>query len=133
MIEHDTKVTVRYAETDQMKFAHHSNYIIWFEFGRIELMKSLGLSYASLEKQGYLLPVLEVNARYRKPARFEDELIVRSSIQQMPAAKVKFEYQVFNQEQELICSGFSLHSFMNLQDRAIKPPKPFLQKVAEYF
>ena len=133
MIEHDTTISVRYAETDQMKFAHHSNYIVWFEFGRIELMKSLGLSYASLEKQGYLLPVLEVNAKYRKPARFEDKLTIKSVIPQMPGAKIKFEYQVFNQYKELLCSGFSVHSFMNLKDRAIKPPKYFLQKIAEYF
>ena len=133
MIRHETRLSVRYAETDQMKFVHHSNYIIWFEMGRIGLMESAGISYADLERQGYLLPVLETGARYLKPARFGDELTMKTVIPEMPRAKIKFEYQIFNAREELLCSGFSLHSFMNRDDRAIKPPKTFLQKLKDYF
>lgn len=133
MIRHETRFTVRYAETDQMKFVHHSNYIVWFEMGRIGLMESAGIIYADLEKQGYLLPVLDVGARYMKPARFGDTLTMRTAIPLMPRAKIKFEYQIFNVKEELLCSGFSLHSFMNRNDRAIKPPREFLQKLKDYF
>ena len=133
MIQHETHFSVRYAETDQMKFVHHSNYIVWFDMGRIGLMESAGISYAGLEKQGFLLPVLEVGARYLKPARFGDELTIITIIPQIPRAKIKFEYQIYNDKEELLCSGFSLHSFMNRNDRAIKPPKEFLQKFKEYF
>ncbi len=133
MIQHETRFNVRYAETDQMKFVHHSNYIIWFEMGRIGLMSSAGIFYADLERQGYLMPVLEVGARYQKPARFGDELTMKTVIPQIPRAKIKFEYQIFNAKEELLCSGFSLHSFMNRNDRAIKPPKEFLLKLKDYF
>jgi len=133
MIEYETQVTVRYAETDQMKFAHHSNYIVWFELGRIGLMSSTGISYATLEREGYLLPVLEVGARYHKPARFNDLLTIKTIIADKPGAKIKFDYQVLNKQGNTLCTGFSLHSFMNKQDRAIKPPKMFLQKIQEYF
>lgn len=133
MIEYETQVTVRYAETDQMKFAHHSNYIVWFELGRIGLMSSAGISYAALESDGYLLPVLEVGVRYHKPARFNDLLTIKTTIADKPGAKVKFDYQVLNEQGSTLCTGFSLHSFMNKQDRAIKPPMMFLQKIREYF
>ncbi len=133
MIQHETRFKVRYAETDQMKFVHHSNYIVWFEMGRIGLMDSAGISYAGLERQGYLLPVLEVGARYLKPARFGDELTMKTVIPQMPRAKIRFEYQIYNAKEELLCTGFSLHSFMNRDDRAIKPPKEFLLKLKDYF
>ena len=133
MIQHKTNLTVRYAETDQMRFAHHSNYIVWFERGRIELMKHAGISYAQLEKDGYLLPVLEINARYLKPARFDQELTINTIIAEKPRAKVKFNYEVLNSDSEVLCTGFSLHSFMNKADRAIKPPREFLQKIQEHF
>ncbi len=133
MIQYETRFNVRYAETDQMKFVHHSNYIVWFEMGRIGLMDSAGISYAGLEKQGYLMPVLEVGARYLRPARFGDELTMKTILPQAPGAKIKFEYQIFNAKEDLLCTGFSLHSFMNRNDRAIKPPKEFLLKFKEYF
>ena len=90
-------------------------------------------TFGSSIKIPYLRDGLEVNAKYRNPARFEDKLTIKSIIPKMPGAKVTFEYQVFNNKNELLCSGYSLHSFMNLQDRAIKPPKSFLKKIAEYF
>ncbi len=133
MILHETRFSVRYAETDQMKFVHHSNYIVWFEMGRLALMESVGVSYVELERQGYLLPVLEAGARYLKPARFGDELTMKTAISERPRAKIKFKYQIFNAKEELLCSGFSMHSFMNRNDRAIKPPKVFLQKIKEFF
>jgi acyl-CoA thioester hydrolase len=133
MIQHESSLTVRYAETDQMRFAHHANYIIWFERGRIGLMKHFGVSYAQLENDGYLMPVIEVGANYFKPARFDQQLTIRTSISEKPRAKVRFEYRVLNEAGELLCSGFSLHSFMNKQDRAIKPPKVFLQKIQDFF
>jgi len=133
MIEGFTEIVVRYAETDQMKFAHHSNYIIWFEYGRIELLNEMGVPYDDLEKQGYLLPVLEVNAQYKRPARFNERLTIKTIIQEKPRAKMRIEYEVQNAQNEVICIGFSLHSFMNRNDRAIKPPKVFMKKIEDKF
>lgn len=133
MIEGRTEVVVRYAETDQMKFAHHANYIVWFEFGRIELMNQLGIPYNVLEAQGYLLPVLEVGAQYIRPARFNDRLIIKTFIREKPRAKLRIEYEIWNLQGQQICTGFSLHSFMNRKDRAIKPPKVFMEKIEDKF
>lgn len=133
MIEHSVEFRVRYAETDQMQFAHHSNYIIWFEMGRLGLMNSLGFAYDKLEDEGYLLPVIEVMANYIKPARFNNVCTLKTQIKEKPGAKLRFEYEVLNSDGVQLCKGHSLHSFMNKQDKAIKPPRPFLKKVQEYF
>lgn len=133
MIERKTNIRVRYAETDQMRFVHHSNYIIWFEFARVELMKHYGFSYARLEDEGYMMPVLEINVQYFKPARFDELITIRAFISQMPRAKIKFEYEISNEQGALICRGSSLHSFMNQKDKAVKPPKEFLREMQKHF
>ncbi len=133
MIEQMVEILVRYAETDQMKFAHHSNYIIWFEHGRIQLLNKLGFPYAELEKDGYLIPVLEVHAHFKKYAKFDETLKLKTIIPKLPAAKQLFEYEVFNLDGEMICSGSSVHTFMNKQFRAIKPPRKLIQKLRPYF
>ena len=89
MIEYTTRIQVRYAETDQMKFAHHSNYIVWFELARIELMRHTGIDYARMEKEGYLLPVLEIKAEYKLPARFDEYLDIKTVIRDMPRARLQ--------------------------------------------
>ncbi|MCD6374961.1 MAG: acyl-CoA thioesterase [Caldisericaceae bacterium] len=119
---------VRYAETDQMKFAHHSAYIVWFEMARIELFRSMGLSYAQMEKDGVLLPVLQVSARYFKPAFFDDSLRIVARFAELNKARLKIDYQVFRQG-TLICEGFSLHAFMNEKGKPIRPPEFFLEKM----
>lgn len=117
MIQHTCEIQVRYAETDQMQFAHHSNYIIWFEHGRIQLLKNLGISYKDLEDGGYLMPVLEVHSRFIKYAVFDEILQLKTIMRDFPTAKQKFEYEIYNQKQELICTGSSLHSFINKEKK----------------
>lgn len=133
MIQHTCEIQVRYAETDQMRFAHHSNYIIWFEYGRIELLKKYGFSYADLEKAGYLMPVLEVNVRFLKYAVFDEVLKLTTLMPKPPAARQVFEYRIHNVQNELICTGSSLHSFMNQHNKAVKPPRDLRKKLAQYF
>jgi len=131
MIEHTSEIRVRYAETDQMRFAHHSHYITWFELARINLLREVGISYANLEQEGYLMPVLEVNARFLHPAHFDDRLFVKAVIKEIPRAKLSFKYEVRNEHGELLCTGSSLHSFMNQKERAVKPPRQFLKRIKE--
>ncbi|MCB9058898.1 MAG: acyl-CoA thioesterase [Calditrichae bacterium] len=133
MIQHTCEIQVRYAETDQMQFAHHSNYIIWFEHGRIQLLKNLGISYKDLEDGGYLMPVLEVHSRFIKYAVFDEILQLKTIMRDFPTAKQKFEYEIYNQKQELICTGSSLHSFINKEKKAIKPPKELREKLKPFF
>ncbi len=133
MISESLKFSVRYAETDQMKIAHHSNYIVWFEMARIDFMEKLGIFYSDLEKQGYLMPVVEVNAIYIKPAFFAETLLIKTLIKDKPGGRVRFDYEVYNSYNEKICTGFSIHGFMNQENKAIKPPKLFRQKMQDYF
>ena len=131
MIEHTSEIRVRYAETDQMRFAHHSHYITWFELARINLLREIGISYADLEQEGYLMPVLEVSARFHRPAHFDDRVFIKAFIEEIPRAKLFFKYEVRNEVGELLCEGHSLHSFMNRKERAIKPPRQFLKRIKE--
>ncbi|MHB2153855.1 acyl-CoA thioesterase [Calditrichota bacterium GD2] len=118
---------VRYAETDQMKFAHHAAYIVWFEMARIELLRKIDLSYAQMERDGLLLPVLEVNARFFKPAFFDDLLQIRARFNEIVKARLRIDYQVYKDEQR-ICEGYSVHAFMNSAGRPVRPPQFFLEK-----
>lgn len=91
---HELRLRVRYGETDQMGVVHHANYLAYFEEGRTRMMADLGCSYAELERQGVGLPVRRVELRYRNPAHYEEELVVRTRVSAMRAASVTFEYEL---------------------------------------
>ena len=129
MIEHSIRVRVRYGETDQMGFAHHSVYVLWFEMARIELMRKHGLHYAQMEKAGYLLPVLEFYAKYLKPAYFDDEVTIVAQFGEIKKARFRIHYSVYRDSSK-ICSGYTEHAFMNKQGRPIRPPEFFLKAVS---
>jgi acyl-CoA thioester hydrolase len=133
MIEHTTEFRVRYAETDQMGIAHHSNYVIWFELARVRLMESVGISYKGLEKDGFQMPVLDVKVRYIKYAEFDDVLKVRAMIKDKPGAKINYSYEITNTANEILCTGSTQHAFMNDRNRAIKPPKDFMLTMNKLF
>jgi len=130
-MKHIAEIRVRYEETDQMKFAHHSNYIVWFEYARIEMLRHYGFNYAQMEKNGQLLPVLEVNISYLKPAFFDELLKIEARVSGLPRSSFKIDYKVFNETGEMICEGFSRHAFMNKENKAIKPPKDFIRVIKE--
>ena len=132
MIQNTVTFRVRYAETDQMGIAHHSNYLVWFEMARVELMRSIDLSYAESEEHGYRMPVLEACVQYKKAVMFDQELQITASMNQMPRAKLKYEYKIFD-ENNLICEGYTIHGYMNFKNKAVKPPKIFLNKISKYF
>ena len=90
----ETTLRVRYAETDQMAVVYHSNYIIWFEVGRVELLRQLGFSYQEMEAEGLHLPVVEAKCRYKHPARYDDEVTIRTHLAQMRASLLRFHYEV---------------------------------------
>jgi acyl-CoA thioester hydrolase len=90
----EVKTRVRYGETDQMGVVYHANYLAYFELARTELIRSLGVSYAELEKGGLRLPVIEAGARFRGPARYDDVLVVRARLAEVTAVRLRFEYQV---------------------------------------
>ncbi len=114
---YETKLTVRYAETDQMGIAHHSVYPVWYEVARTKFIKSLGISYGELEKMGAMLPVLEVHCHYRLPVRYEDVLLIRIKIQSLGVAKLEFSYEIFRQgEEKPVHTGSTMHGWVNAKD-----------------
>jgi acyl-CoA thioester hydrolase len=106
----ETTVRVRYAETDQMAVVYHSNYIIWFEVGRVELLRQLGFSYLEMEQDGLNLPVVEVKCRYKHPARYDDEILIRTRLLQMRTSLLRFHYELLRKaDGRLLAEGESVH------------------------
>jgi acyl-CoA thioester hydrolase len=111
LTHHDVTVRVRYAETDQMGIDYHSNYLIWFEVGRVELMRSLGFDYKQMELQDdtYIV-VADLHCRYHHPARYDELLTVRTKILEAKSRTLKFGYEIFRQpDQELLATGHTIH------------------------
>lgn len=132
MIQSRVKVAVRYAETDQMGFVYHGNYLPWFEVARTQMLKEQGLPYRALEKDGYFLPVLEVGLRYHKPAFYDDELTIVCVMKDKPSLRMRMEYQVLRGE-ELLVSGHTMHAFIDKAGRPVRPPALFTARMEELF
>jgi acyl-CoA thioester hydrolase len=98
MISHTTTIRVRYAETDQMGFVYYGNYATYFEVARVETLRSIGITYRSLEENGILLPVVRFQINYAAPAQYDDELLITTIIRDQPSVRMKFEYQTFRGE-----------------------------------
>ena len=114
-----TYLTVRYAETDQMGIVHHSNYPIWFEVGRTEFLKSLGTSYSGVEDSGVILPLFEINCQFKSPAKYEDNILIITSIKSLSRVRVCFSYEVLNvADNKLLATGETMHAWT---DKALNP------------
>lgn len=107
----ETRVRVRYAETDQMGVVYHANYLVWFEVGRVEFIRQIGLDYKRMEEEeGAMIAVIEVKARYKAPARYDDELAVRTRLNGARGGIVRFGYEVVRLEDEqVLCEGETVH------------------------
>lgn len=132
MIQSRTQVTVRYAETDMMGIVYHAHYLPWFEIGRTTLLKENGLPYRQLEADGYRLPVLEIHARYLRPAVYDDHLAILTTLREKPALRIRLDYEVFKGA-TLLATGHSLHAFINHSGQPVRPPAYFVAKMAELF
>jgi len=132
MMQSRTPITVRYAETDMMGVVYHGSYLPWFEVGRTDLMKQYGLPYRQLEAEGFFLPVLEVGARYLKPARYDDPLTIVTTLREKPLLRIKLEYEV-RRGDELLATGFTLHAFIDRGGRPVRPPASFQEKMNAVF
>jgi len=107
----ETRVRVRYAETDQMGVVYHANYLVWFEIGRVEYIRQMGLDYRAMEnEENAMIAVVEATARYKAPARYDDELIVRTTLAGVRGSIVRFRYAVVRADDELLlCEGETVH------------------------
>ncbi len=117
MPEHYSNIRVRYAETDQMGVVYHGNYAQYFEIGRTEWLRSLGVSYKSMEKNGVMLPVISLNCSFKKSALYDDQLTVKTILRKKPAVKIEFDYEITNQNQELLCTGSATLAFIDIKTK----------------
>ncbi len=126
MIESYTNFTVRYAETDQMGIVHHSNYAIWFEAGRTDFIKKLGMPYSKVEEEGLMLPLIELNCVYKGFAKYEDSIKIRTFIEQATVTRITFGYEVFkNDSDEIITFGKTVHTWTNKNLKPVNIKKHF--------
>lgn len=113
MFAKETKLKVRYAETDAMQIVHHSSYIVWFEVGRTDFIDELGYPYAKVEEEGYILPVLDVQATYRKPFAYGETATVKTTLEYYDGVRIRFAYQALNERGECCAEGTSSHAIVD--------------------
>lgn len=109
----ESKVRVRFVETDQMAVAHHSNYLHWFEVARTDFLRELGFSYRELEERGVSMPVMEVGVRYLKPSLYDDLVTIRTRLEERSKLKLRFAYEIFSETGELRTTGFTVLGILN--------------------
>jgi acyl-CoA thioester hydrolase len=133
----ETRVRVRYAETDQMGVVYHANYFVWFEIGRVELIRQLGMDYRSMEQdEGVLIAVVEATARYKAPARYDEEVIVRTSLGSVRGSLVRFRYAVLRAASDaagemLLCEGETVHIVVGRDMKRRSMPVKYTERFAE--
>ena len=130
MYSHSTKIRVRYGETDQMGYMYYGNYAQYYEVGRVEMLRSLGMSYSSMEADGIMMPVLELKCKYIKPALYDQEITVKTIIKTLPGIRIFFEYELYNEKEELINLGATTLVFVDMKkNKPTNPPENFMEKL----
>jgi acyl-CoA thioester hydrolase len=131
MIECTTDLRVRYADTDQMRHAYYGIYFAYFEQGRSDLMRSVGLPYPELEAMGYMLPVIEAHAVYKKPVFYDDLLHIVTTLKDKPVARVRLDYRVYNElRTEVVAEGYTIHGFVHADSgKPTRAPMHFLEVI----
>lgn len=134
MYSAETKVRVRYSETDQMQYVYYGNYASYYEVGRVEALRKLGMSYKDLEDSGIMMPVLESHSYFHKPAKYDELLTLKITIPQLPLVKIKFEYEIFAESGELIHSGDTTLAFVNMKSgKPTRMPESMGSLLAPFF
>lgn len=134
MYTSQTKVRVRYGETDQMGYVYYGNYAMYYEVGRVESLRQLGLTYKELEDMGVMMPVLENKSKFHQAALYDDEITIVTTLREKPSVRIKFEYALYNGSGELIHEGETLLAFVDKKTgRPCRPPEVFQKVVEPYF
>lgn len=130
MKTHEFNVRVRYSETDQMGVVYHGNYAQYFEMGRVEWLRNIGIYYKWMEENGVMLPVVSLNINYKKPARYDDLLTVKTIFKSQTSAKIEFDYEIYNEQNELLTIGSSILVFVNMKTgRPMAAPEYVKEKI----
>lgn len=130
----ETTIRVRYAETDQMGYVYYGNYAQYYEVGRVEALRQIGTSYKQMEEEGVMLPVYTSSTKYIKPAVYDDLLIIKTTIKTLPSVRISFDYEIYNQNQELLNTANTVLVFKNMKtNKPCKAPDSFLEKLKKFF
>jgi len=134
MLTHNIQIRVRYGETDQMGYVYYGNYAQYFEMGRVEWLRNLGLSYKRMEDSGIMLPVLNLNIDYKNPAKYDDLLTLKTTLLKKPSVRIEFGFEVYNQNEELLTIGYASLVFIDMKrNRPTRAPDYIIKKVTPLF
>ncbi len=134
MIVAENQIRVRYAETDQMGYVYYGNYSTYFEVARVELFRTFGISYKEMEEQGVMMPVLEQHIKYIRPAKYDDLLTIKTYLKSKPGVRIKFEYEVFNEDKTLLTKAETMLVFVDMKTgKPTNAPQYFDQLINENF
>lgn len=129
-----TTVRVRYGETDQMGFVYYGFYAMYYEVARVESLRQLGLTYKEIEAMGIIMPVLENKSKYLAPARYDELLKIVTTVAVKPTVRIKFDYEIYNEEDKLIHQGETLLAFLDKNfNRPCRPPQAMEKVLAPFF
>lgn len=132
LMAHQTTYRIIYGDTDNMGFTYYGNYLRLFEIGRTEMFRNLGLCYTEIEKKGIYLPVSEAFCKYKHPARYDDIVVIETSLDTDVKAGMKFDYTIHNQtSQKISAFGYTKHAYLNREGRVVRPPGFMKDLVAE--
>ena len=135
MYQFEVEIRVRYAETDQMGYVYYGNFAAYYEVARTEAFRSLGINYKQMEQEGVMMPVLEMRTKYIRPARYDDLLTIKMMLRNKPTGmRIQFEYEVFNENKELLNVGETTLVFVDMKSgRPIPLPENILSKLEDYY
>ena len=134
MLISETKIRVRYGETDQMGYVYYGNYAQYYEVARVDALRKIGFRYKEIEEKGILLPVLDYSIHYNKPAFYDDELTIVTTIKELPSVRITFHYECFNEKKELLNTGVVTLVFIDKErNKPCIPPDWFMDEVEKYF
>ena|SRR6185369_9504534 len=134
MYQSEVQIRVRYAETDQMGYVYYGNYASYFEVARVETLRNLGFNYKTIEENGIILPVLSYSVKYLKPAFYDDLLLIKVMIKEVPMARIKFDYETYNEKDELINTADTTLVFINKKtNKPCAAPGELMGAIKKFF
>jgi len=133
MYDFRTSFRVRYADTDQMGYVYYGNYSRYYEIGRVEALRNLGISYRELEEAGIMMPVLENFSKYIKPAHYDENLSRRVMVKEMPKTRIRFDYEIYRENGELIHFGHTILVFVSIAERKVVALPEAIREVLQVF
>ncbi|UGU16265.1 acyl-CoA thioesterase [Sinomicrobium kalidii] len=134
MKTYETRIRIRYGETDQMGVVYHGNYAQFLEMGRVEWLRNIGVSYRSMEESGIMLPVISLHLDYKRPARYDDLITVSTTLKKRPGVKIEFDYKIYSEKGEILTLGNTVLAFVDMKSgKPVKCPDYILEKLKGEF